>query len=258
MSEIKSKHDVVSAQSMYVVKSNTLIQKSRYSLTLMEQKVVLFIISKIKPQDKADTTYTFSLSDFVKTCNLSNEVGYYTQYLRNAMTELGKEVITIEVEKGKTLISHWFSSAFLDENTNTFTVTFDNYIRPYLFELKNFYTQYSLEYILPMQSKYSIRLYEFLRSTKTLGISQRYEIEEIKKRIDCTTYDYFKDFRVNVIDPALRDINAYTDLEVAYIPRKTGKKVTHIDFIIKDYQDDENTLERFYNRRKKLGSVHGE
>ena len=35
-----------------VVKSNVMIQKSRYNLSLQEQKVILYCISKIKPQDK--------------------------------------------------------------------------------------------------------------------------------------------------------------------------------------------------------------
>ena len=36
------------AQEMYVVKSNELIQKARYNLTVQQQKLILFAISKIR------------------------------------------------------------------------------------------------------------------------------------------------------------------------------------------------------------------
>ena len=35
-----------------VVKSNILIQKSRFNFTAQEQKIILYLISKIKPEDK--------------------------------------------------------------------------------------------------------------------------------------------------------------------------------------------------------------
>ncbi len=34
-----------------VVKSNDLIQKSRFNLSLQEQKIILYLISKVKPED---------------------------------------------------------------------------------------------------------------------------------------------------------------------------------------------------------------
>ena len=35
----------------YVVKANQLITKSRYSLSLQQQKILLYFISQIKPED---------------------------------------------------------------------------------------------------------------------------------------------------------------------------------------------------------------
>lgn len=254
MGELTTKNAVLSAQGMYVVKGNSLIQKSRYSLSLMEQKAVLFLISKIKPTDSPFTEYTFSIGDFCRTCNLDIRGGFYVRYVRDCLNDLARNIICIDIGEKKTLTTHWFSSAIIDEETNTIQITFDKNIVPYLYELKSFYTQYSLEYVLPMKSKYAIRLYEFLKSVQSKGYRQRFSVEEIRERVDCFSYPAYKEFRRNVIEPALEDINAYTDLKVQYDPVKQGgNKITHLEFII--LSPIGLGQERSGNRRKKLGAI---
>ena len=46
-----------------VVKHNSLIQKTRYSLTTQQQKVLLYTISKIQPGDDDFKEYVFELKD---------------------------------------------------------------------------------------------------------------------------------------------------------------------------------------------------
>lgn len=249
--EIQTKRDILSAQSMSVVKGNALIQKTHYSLSLMEQKAILFIISKIKPSDSSDTEYIFNIRDFCKACNFYGKSGFYYQYVREVMENLGNHKLTIELEEGKTLITHWFSGAIIDRNAGEVRLHIDSYIRPYLFELHSFYTNYKLEYILPMKSKYGIRLYEFLRSYKSKGYRLRFSLEEIRLRIDCNKYPNFKDFRVNVLEPAMEDINTYTDIKVKYEAIKTGRKITDIEFII--IGENDTDMQRYYARREELG-----
>ena len=44
-------------RNMFVVKSNDLIEKTRYRLSLEEQRILLYIISKIKPEDEKQLSY---------------------------------------------------------------------------------------------------------------------------------------------------------------------------------------------------------
>ena len=46
-----------------VVKKNELIQKTRYALNSNEQKILLYVISKIKPDDKELYEYDFGLQE---------------------------------------------------------------------------------------------------------------------------------------------------------------------------------------------------
>jgi hypothetical protein len=48
----------------FVVKSNDLIQRSRFKLNLQQQKAILFIVSQIKTTDEDFTPYTFDISLF--------------------------------------------------------------------------------------------------------------------------------------------------------------------------------------------------
>lgn len=219
-------------KSMYVAKGNALIQKSRYSLSLMEQKAILYAISKIKPNDALDSEYTFDIREFCKTCSLYDDGGFYQHYLQKLMMQLGTHVVRIDAGQGRIILTHWFSSVVIDTETKKFQISFDKNIRPYLFELKSFYTQYSLKYVLPMKSKYGIRLYELLKSVQSLKREKKFELDELKELIDSAAYPIYKDFRIKVLEPAMRDVNLYSDIYVKAIPRKTGRKVTHIEFEI--------------------------
>ena len=51
-----------------VVKSNDLIQKTRYSLSTQEQKVLLYLVSKRKPDDNDFQAYCFNLKHLCESC----------------------------------------------------------------------------------------------------------------------------------------------------------------------------------------------
>ena len=69
------------SRSMVVVKSNSLIQQTRYELSLQEQRLLLYLISKIKPDDKTLEEIEISIKEFCKI------IGYNeTQYKRLAKT----------------------------------------------------------------------------------------------------------------------------------------------------------------------------
>lgn len=245
----KTKREILALQGMYVAKGNTLIQKSRYSLSLTEQKAVLFMISKIKPHDEPFTEYTFSIKDFCLACNFDNSGGFYMRYVKECINKLAESVINIELED-KTIVTHWFSSATIHKEEGTISFVFDRNISPFLYELHSFYTQYSLENILPMKSKYGIRLYEFLRSIQSIDHKQVISILELRLRIGCDKYPNFADFRKNVIEPAIQDINTFSDIRVVYNTIKTGRKVTEIEFVIRPSNGD---IQQYMNRSKALG-----
>ena len=61
-----SRQKTLADREQYVVKANELIRRTRYTLTAQQQKIVLFAISKIKPEDDIDTEYTFDIEYITK------------------------------------------------------------------------------------------------------------------------------------------------------------------------------------------------
>ena len=55
-------------------------------------------------------------------------------------------------------------------------------------------------------------------------------LNELRKHIDAENYTKFSHFKDRVFDPAVSDINNYTDLNIDYVFGKTGKRITHIKF----------------------------
>lgn len=68
------KRDVNDARSMLVVKENELVQRASYNLTLEEQKLLCYVISKIKPGDKEFQRYIISAVDFAEVCGTDKKI----------------------------------------------------------------------------------------------------------------------------------------------------------------------------------------
>lgn len=242
--------EIITAQSQFVAMRNELIQKSRYQLTKQEQKIILFMVSKITPYDEPGTEYPFSFAEFETVCNLNREGGKEKIRIGEALRALKTKPLEIRLSEKKRVITSWFNEAVIDDETQEVKISFSKYLVPYLYNLQSFYTQFSLSNVLPMRSKYSIRLYEYLKSVKSKGHKQTFSVEEIKERVGSENYDKYKDFRVRVLERAVEEINTYSDLMVSYKEIKTGRRVTHIEFTI----IANDTAEKHIERMKALGT----
>lgn len=226
------KKEVIAARSQFVVLGNGLIQKKKYSLNTIEQKLVLYMASKITPYDESNTIYTFSFKDFRAVSNLNDDSGTYKPMIQEMLLGLKGKPIEIYPDDGTLIITSWFDTAIINEKEETVKITFSKHLTPYLYNLKSYYTQFRLDNVLPMRSKYAIRLYEYLRSIKSKGYKQTIDIEEVKARIDAEKYKNFKDFRMWCLEPALEEINTYTDIAVECAPIRSGRRVSHLEFKI--------------------------
>ena len=220
---------LIKERSYYVVKANNLITKSRYNLTLQQQKILLYFIAQIKPEDNGNTVYELSIAEFAKICGYVEDSGYYYQSIKNDIKKLSDTSSWIEIEKGKEVLFRWINTAEINQNDGTIKISFHSSITPYLFALREQYTQYSLYNILGLSHKYAIRLYEYLSAMRYIGVFE-ISIEELKKHIDAESYTMFSNFNMRVLKPSIDDINDYTNLNIEYQLKKTGKAITHIIF----------------------------
>lgn len=85
--------EIIESREMFVAKSNALIQRSRYSLTLQQQRILLFLISKIKPTDTPEETYTFSIEEFCKVCGITASTGDYYKTIKDDLLYIQQRLL---------------------------------------------------------------------------------------------------------------------------------------------------------------------
>ena len=117
-----------------------------------------------------------------------------------------------------------------------------------VFDKSNPFTKYERNHIANLGS-HGIILFELISSCMhQLFKSKSYEIEYLREKFNCRdTYLPIAEFKRNVIDKAIKDIESNTPLKINYEQKKTGKKVTELlfsfyDSSIKKEQLEENIL----------------
>ena len=108
----RKKELVKQDRQWYVAKSNDLIQRTRYSLPINQQKMLLYMISRIKPQDAPSQVFTFSIPDFCQVAgiNLDDSGTYYTA-LKQQIQQLADSSAWIRTDEGKEALFRWIDTA---------------------------------------------------------------------------------------------------------------------------------------------------
>ena len=214
-----------------VTKSNYFIMNSSYDLSLEEQKIILTLASMVQPSDEEFKPYKFKILDFMKLLGVEDK-SKYTE-IPKVTKELMKKVF--EIQEGDTLIqTAWLSGAKYKKGSGEVELTFSSYLKPYMLKLGSMFTQYKLANILSMKSKYSPRIYEFLKCNEFKKQGYFYiEINELRRLLKAENiYPKYNDFKRYVIERAQKELKKISDISFDFEEIKTGRKVTSLKFYI--------------------------
>lgn len=239
--------DIQQERSQLVVKQNDLIRKTKYDLSAQEQKLLLYMISKIRPEDSDLSDYEISLESLCDVCGIQKQAKTFHDFA-DILKKLSDNSFWADFGRGWG-IHRWLNSVYFPETVGMakeqlehfvprkVVVGFDPDLKPFLLYLKQNYTSYQLEYVLAMRSKYAIRLYEILKSYLYLGVYEP-SVEELRKLLQVVGYDLFNNFKNRVLCPAVDEINRFTDICVDAIPVRDGKTVARIRFVLDNKDRD--------------------
>ena len=211
-----------------VVKDNDLV-RARYNLTVNQQKIIAYIISLIKPEDKEMKMYEISISDYCELCGIEKD--YFYQDIKDVIDNLDSKSFWVETDQ-KVFKFRWISEIEIIKRSGKVRLMLNSNLKKYLLDLKEKFTTYELYNILALKSKYSIRMYELFKSYSFQG-KIRIDLEELKQLLYAENYKDYRGFRRRVIEPAINEINEFTDLEVSFDPITKGKKIIALEFTIK-------------------------
>lgn len=225
-----------------VTKANELIQKSRFSLSTQQQKIVLFLISQINPWDEDFKVYKFSIAEFSRVCGISRLGGKDYAEMKAAIKEIADKSLWVKLENGKETLLRWIEKPYIDEGKGTVEIRLDKDMKPYLLQLRENFTDYELIYTLRFRSKYSIRLYELIRSVQYHDLKEtccRFSVSQLKGLLDAEEYREYRDFKRRVLNTAVNEVNRYSDRNVQYMELKQGRKVMGLELTIRVKSLDE-------------------
>lgn len=229
--------------NLIVRKSNDLIQKSRFSLSLQQQKILLYIIGHIEPSDTDFHEYTFAIKDFCQACDIDPQCGTLYKEIKKIIKDIADKSLWITLEDGRETLVRWIEKATIEKGI--VKVRLDDDMKPFLLHLTKNYTYYELVWTLHFKSKYSIRLYELIKSIhydEFKPYTRVYKLDELRKLLDAEVYPIFYDFKVRALEPAIDEINKLADKKIEYRAIKSGKKVAYIEITVSSIT---NSLERF-------------
>lgn len=143
-----------------VVKDNKLIE-AKYSLTSLEQKVLIKAISLIDKEDSSLQMYQFSVTEFADMLDLNSKKNIYTQLKELCKGLVNNKNFAIDTEDGGFLYFNWVASAEYKPKEAIVEIEFSQKLRPLLLQLKERFTTYYLANIMQLKSSYSIRLLNY-------------------------------------------------------------------------------------------------
>lgn len=245
-----------------VRKSNELIE-SRYRLNIWEQRLILLLLVNISPKDEDFKRYSIRVADFAEMWHLEADNSLYEKVQNVADSLVGR---TLQISKDSNISKtvSWLAYVEYVRGSGVIELEFHSSLKPYLLQLKKYYTEYQLGHVINFKNHYAIRIYELLKMETFKAVdrsfSKHFQYDNLRTLLDINEKEYrlFGDFKKRIIVPSVKEISANTDLNIEeIIYGKTGRKITDITFQVKVRSAEEvQTLQLDMAEAPKIKSEH--
>lgn len=252
---------------------NDFIVNAHYNLSAVEQKIVLFLASRLNPKsDKEFVQQIIPIKEIENFIWEKNKVGNVYEYLHIVCTRLLNRTIFFPkgaIINGEKIYGggiHWFQSILVKDTDKGLSIEFmfSERMKPFLLEL-NQYVRLNVVEVMNMKGKHAIRMYQVFKAEREKTKKFRsitlvsYSLDELKTILNLSgRYKVLKDFRRNVLEPIEREINEYSEeISISYEYLKTRRKVTGVEFYIFDKKniDIKKELESYEPSKKEIESL---
>lgn len=222
-----------------VVISNNFILDLQGKMNAMPLKLFRVAISCIDTKNPKRTVYVNrkELYQFLDT--EEDEANYL--YIRKSFKKLVGEVMEFKDEEENYYLFNPITFIRYPKRyeNKPIEITFNEFLEPYLINLKSRFLQYDIANLKYLNSKHSIILYEYLlseeRSKHWEDHTYKVSIEKLRHITDTEEkYKSFKDFEKRVLAPAVKEINeSGVEFLTKYDKVKAWREVTHISFTLR-------------------------
>jgi plasmid replication initiation protein len=244
-----------------IKKSNDLID-AKYKFSIWEMRIFISILAQIHKDDQDFMPYRIWYKDVIKNFGLKSAEAY--NYLREAGNSLlDKKLYTNYLNEGikRDVTYNIFGKVdTLSQEAQNVMTNFDKQgfieitvhpdMKPFLLQLQKNFTAYDLKNVIKL-GVYPIRIYELLKQYESIG-HRKLGVDEIKDMFELTTeYPLFANFYQRIIEPAIKEINEFTDIFVDNVEKlKDGKRVVALHFYFR-----KKTTKEIGRARKNSGVI---
>jgi plasmid replication initiation protein len=245
----KNKKVVKHKKVLLVKKANELIQ-AQYKFDIWETRAFLSVLAQIQRTDEEFKEYRIVYKNIMEDFDLKAAEAY--NLLREAVLRLMSKRVHIKYEKDGVFREDVYTifnkvNTLSNEKQQNVPINYDKqgYIdiamhpdmRDLLLQLKKNFTTYDIKHITQL-GVYSVRIYELLKQYERIG-KRKISIEQMKQMFELVDeYPLFANFHQKVINPAIKEINKYTDLQVDTPQKiKEGRKVVALLFTFRKKED---------------------
>jgi len=220
-----------------VVKDNALIDAS-FNLSLIEQRMMLLAIVEARESNNLspDTPIEVSVNDYIHQFKVDSNNAY--TLLKDASKTLKRrEFSYLDRYKGIEALStaNWVNKVTYVDKSGLIVLYLSHEVISLISKLSEQFTKYYIEQVSDFKSKYSIRLYELIIKWLSVTKTEKYSINDLRSKLGLGVEEYstMSNFKSNVLDKAISEINKHTDITVDYQQFKKGRVITDIQFSIK-------------------------
>ena len=227
-----------------VVLGNGLID-AHYRLSLIETRLIRYAVVQARENNTAlfpHLPITIRIDEFAKFFPDMDKKSAYAQ-VKAAINKLYNRdfswttLVPFDEGKGVGLTeavhrSRWVYTTTYIEGNGTLQLCLTPAVIDQIARVEREFTSYQLKQIVNLQSAYSIRFYELLAQYKTIG-ERSFLVSDLREILQLgDKHSAYGHFKSNVLNPAVEEINANTDLVVSFAERKVGRSVVQLDFSI--------------------------
>ncbi|MCF9000213.1 replication initiation protein RepM [Acinetobacter nectaris] len=223
--------------SKLVVKDNALIDAS-FNLSLIEQRIMLLAIVEAREclTLTPDMPIEVSVSNYIHQFKVDSNNAY--GLIRDAAKTLKRrEFSYLDRYKGHMALTtaNWVNKVSYVDSNGLIVLYLSTEVISLISRLSEQFTRYYIEQVSDFKSKYSIRLYELLIKWLNMETTEKFNIFDLRSKLGLSVDEYstMSNFKSNVLDKAIKEINTYTDITVEYSQFKSGRVITDIQFKVK-------------------------
>lgn len=238
-----------------IVKSNSLVEAS-YSLSTVEFRILQIIFAEISEYENSKgffdgREFFVTAKQYSEIFNVESTTAY--EALKEAADRLFNRYFTYErvwqkpdyIELVK---SRWVQKIGYSRQNGHISIQITEDVRELVGKLKANFTQYKVKQIASLNSIYALRLYEMLIQWISIKKTPIFDLKALKDRLGVLDHEYSRifDFKKNVLDIGIAQINKNTDIKTRYIQHKTGRAITgfHFEVLYKKGKEPEKPIKK--------------